>query len=624
MEFPREARRARAKTEVNDLEPGSGASLPIADYALLSNCNGSALVSRGGSIDWACLPRFDSPSIFCRLLDPAGGHWTIAPADVSTSTRQYISETMVLRTEFAASGGAVVLTDALVLGPGEGHAIGRSVPHVLVRVIAGIAGNVEIAMEFAPRCEYGLTTPRLETTPGGLRSVGGENVLALDCTVPLAIERGAASSRFTIHEGERRCFALRLCSPWDPHPHPLHDEDVAGLLAATIASWRSWSDVHQGYSGAYQDLVRFSGRVLQALTYAPSGAIVAAPTTSLPEAIGGGRNWDYRFCWVRDASLTLEALWVAACPDEAAEFFRFFATAAGGVVGPSHPLQTMYGVRGERMLFEHELAHLRGYAGSRPVRVGNAAWQQTQLDVYGELLSAAHLLASRVGEFDAITSAFLVEVADTAASRWNERDHGIWEIRDTPRHMLHSKLLSWVAMDSAIKLAGAIGAPSKVAAWTATRDEIRRAIETHGWNAEMGAFTQAFGSSALDASALMIPLCGFLDPRDERVRSTIAAITDRLTDERGFVYRYRRDDGQSSQEGTFMICTFWLVECLAQSGDVAAARRLFERAVAYRNDVDLLSEELSSDGRLLGNFPQAFTHVGLVNAAWAITQAENQ
>ncbi len=597
-------------------------SLPIGDYGLLSNCNGAALVSRGGSVDWACMPRFDSASIFARLLDPDGGHWSIAPIGEAQSSRRYVDQTMVMRTEFQTASGRVALTDALALGDGKGHAIGTSAPPALLRTVEGLDGRVEMGVEFAPRPEYGLTVPRLELTAGGLRSVGGETALALDGPVRFAVERGTGTARFTLEAGSRACFALRLCSPWEEHPAALGGSDVMRMLEATIRGWRSWGELHLNYTGAYADLVRFSGRVLQALTFAPSGAIVAAPTTSLPESIGGVRNWDYRFCWVRDASLTLEALWVAACPDEAELLFRFFATAAGGSVGPKRPLQIMYGVQGERLLFEHELTHLRGYAGSKPVRVGNAAWQQKQIDIYGELLSAAALLAERIGDFDSATSAFLIETADAAAARWREPDHGIWEARGPLRDTLHSKLMSWVALDRAIQLAPRIGATENVPRWTTVRDEIRTTIETHGWNETVGAFTQSFDSPVLDASALMIPLCGFLDSSDPRVRSTIAAISEHLTDDRGFVYRYRAEDGVGGTEGTFTICTFWLIECLARGGNPQAARELFERVISYRNDVDLLSEEIGSDGMLLGNFPQAFAHVGLANAAWAITLAE--
>jgi GH15 family glucan-1,4-alpha-glucosidase len=370
-------------------------------------------------------------------------------------------------------------------------------------------------------------------------------------------------------------------------------------------------------------MVRHSGRVLQALTYAPTGAIVAAPTASLPETVGGSRNWDYRFCWVRDASLTLEALWVAACPDEAGDFFAFLATAAGGHLSGGKDLQILYGVGGERLVPEHELAHLAGYRDSRPVRIGNGAWDQVQLDVYGELLSAAWVLADQVGQFDPITARFLVDVADTAAQRWTEADQGIWEIRGEPRHFVYSKLMCWVALDRAIRLAKTLGAEDRVEQWKATRDQIRAAIETNGWSEQAGAFGQSFGSDELDASNLMLLLTGFLPPTDSRMRSTVDAIAARLTDERGFVYRYRGADGLAGDEGTFAVCTFWLVQCLAELGESARARQVFEQLAGFANDVGLLSEQLDgATGELLGNFPQAFTHIGLVNAAWAIARAE--
>ncbi len=395
------------------------------------------------------------------------------------------------------------------------------------------------------------------------------------------------------------------------------------MLDRTIAAWRSWSDLHQAYTGPYAELVRHSGRVLQALSYAPTGAVVAAATTSLPETLGGPRNWDYRFCWVRDASFTLEALWVAACPDEAEKFFQFLATAAGGHLRSSGALQILYGVGGERLVAEYELDHLDGYRDSRPVRVGNGAWNQAQLDVYGELLSAACLLATTIGTFDEITARFLVDVADAAATRWLMPDQGIWEVRGPPRHFVHSKLMCWVALDRAIRLAPALGAAEHVGRWTENREEIRRAIEDRGWDDRAGAFVQSFGADALDASTLMLLLSGFLPPEDPRIRATVDAIADRLTDDRGFVYRYLAPDGLEGGEGTFAICTFWLVECLATLGETGRARSLFEHLVSFANDVGLMSEEIDAEsGELLGNFPQAFTHIGLVNAAWAIARAE--
>jgi GH15 family glucan-1,4-alpha-glucosidase len=599
-------------------------SHPIGDYALLSDCQGAALVSQDGSIDWACLPRFDSPALFARLLGRDAGHWLIAPAEPAQVARAYLADTLVLRTQFRTSTGTVALTDAMVFGPDEkGHRIGRRSPHVIARRLEGIDGAVEVDVELAPRAGYGLTEPVLVGEAGGVRSRGGPYSYVVSADIPLQVQGSDARARVRIAEGDRFHFALLVASPWGEPPDCFTGSQMAAMLETTIGGWQSWSRLHQTYEGPYVGMVRHSGRVLQALTYAPTGAIVAAPTTSLPETVGGSRNWDYRFCWVRDASLTLEALWIAACPDEAGDFFEFLATAAGGHLPEGRDLQILYGIGGERLVPEHELAHLAGYRDSRPVRVGNGAWDQAQLDVYGELLSAAWMLADQVGQFDPITARFLVEVADAAAARWARPDQGIWEIRGDPRHFVYSKLMCWVALDRAIRLATMLGAEDRVQRWKATRDQIRAAIETKGWSEQAGAFGQSFGSDALDASNLMLLLTGFLPPTDPRLRSTVEAIATRLSDERGFLYRYRTADGLAGDEGTFAVCTFWLVQCLAELGELERARQLFERLTYFANDVGLLSEELdATTGELLGNFPQAFTHVGLVNAAWAIARAE--
>jgi GH15 family glucan-1,4-alpha-glucosidase len=361
------------------------------------------------------------------------------------------------------------------------------------------------------------------------------------------------------------------------------------------------------------------------MTFAATGAIVAAPTTSLPETVGGERNWDYRYTWVRDASLTMQALWVAACPDEANKFFAFLAEAAASGLQRGADLQIMFGVGGERDLSERELPHLAGWRGSRPVRVGNAAWLQRQLDVYGELLVAAQRLVDQLGELDPVTRRFLVAAADTAAARWEEKDQGIWEIRGEPQDFLYSKLMCWVAVDCAIALASHLGAQDRVADWETTRAEIRAAILARGWNEQAGAFTQAFGSEDLDASSLMLAITGFLPADDPRMKATIDATARRLTDERGLVYRYLAHDGLTGQEGTFVLCTFWLAQAQALAGDVEAATATFERAVAAINDIGLLAEEVDPrNAEMIGNFPQAFSHVGLVNAAWAITEARQR
>jgi GH15 family glucan-1,4-alpha-glucosidase len=411
-----------------------------------------------------------------------------------------------------------------------------------------------------------------------------------------------------------------------------------------VSEWQSWSDLHQAYVGPWRDLVHNSGRVLQALSFQPTGAICAAATTSLPESVGGARNWDYRYAWVRDASYTIEALWVAACPDEANEFFDYMTVSAAGSLEAGADLQIMFGIGGERDLTERELSHLAGWRDSAPVRVGNDAWRQRQLDVYGEVLNAVYRLSDHLFDQEArrvgpmadparwgatpalapATKRFFVELADAAARRWQETDQGIWEVRGQPRHFLYSKLMCWVALERAIAMADLLGAGDRVESWRHDRDRIHEAVLSKGWSDRLNAFTQSFGSEDLDASNLMLPLVGFLPPDDPRVLATIAATEQHLTDERGLVYRYRSNDGLDGSEGTFLLCTFWLAQALAVTGQPDRARSVFERAAAFVNDVGLLAEEVDpASGELLGNYPQAFSHIGLVNAAWAISQAES-
>ncbi|MGH2723660.1 MAG: glycoside hydrolase family 15 protein [Actinomycetota bacterium] len=598
---------------------------PIADYALLSDCHSAALVSRAGSVDWLCFPRFDGPSVFARILDSDGGHWSIRPSGEATTTRRYRERTMVLETTFETPGGTATLVDAMATGPNEGHALGAEAPHALLRRITCDRGRVEVDVEYGPVMEYGLIYPILEQIDGGIRARGGADVLALSSPMGLDVGFSEATGRLTLRQGESAAFAMHRRASWEEGPRLWSQEEIATMIEETTEAWRNWSKEHQSYDGPWRDLVYHSGTVLQALTYQPTGAIVAAPTTSLPEDVGGVRNWDYRYAWVRDASLTLEALWVAACPDEAREFFEWMAGAAAAQVRRGAELQIMFGVGGEHDLTERELPHLAGWRDSRPVRVGNGAWNQRQLDVYGELLGAAHRLIDRLGDLDAATCAFLVDVADAAASRWKDQGHGIWEIRGEPRHYLSGRLMCWVALDRAVALADRIGGQERVEQWTATRDEIREAILEHGWSEEAGAFAQAFGSHDLDASALLMPIVGFLPADDPRVRATIEATFEHLTDDRGLVYRYLAHDGLPGDEGTFLLCTFWLAHALALAGETTRAREVFERAAAFANDVGLLAEEVDGEtGELLGNFPQAFSHIGLINAAWAITEAERR
>ncbi len=606
-------------------------SEPIADYALLSDCCSAALVSAAGSVDWLCFPRFDSPSVFGRLLGPEAGFWSIRPAGDYASTRRYRGPTMVLETTHTTAGGSVTVTEALALGEGRrGHELGADSPGTLLRQVSCTRGVVDVDVVLNARPDYGLARPVLSAADGGLLIRGGDEVLSFSTPAAFQVSADTAQARLTLRAGEVAGFALHsavrdVTTGGSGAPVFWTQAEIARRLEDTVQGWTSWSEMHQNYRGPWQELVAGSGRILQALSYYPTGAIVAAPTTSLPEVAGGTRNWDYRFSWIRDASMTLQALWVAACPDEAGKFFQFLETAAASQLARGEELQIMFGIGGERELPERELAHLPGWRGSSPVRVGNGAWNQRQLDVYGELLDAAATLPEYLAELAPETRKFLADAADTAAARWRSADQGIWEVRGEPRHYLHSKLLCWVAVDRAISLAGLLEADDKVPQWTEAREAIAESIRTEGWNRAANAYTQAYGSEDLDASALMLAIVGFLPADDPGMIATIEAIEERLTDHRGLVYRYLADDGMEGEEGTFLLCTFWLAHALALAGRTERARAVFERAAAFATDLGLMAEEVAPDsGELLGNFPQAFSHIGLVNAAWAISEAEDR
>jgi alpha,alpha-trehalase len=617
---------------------------PIGDYALLSDRHSAAVVSRDGSIDWLCFPRFDSPSIFARLLGDKAGHWSVRATSTTQVTRRYLDRTMVLETTFSTRSGTVAVTDALAMGEGNrGHQLGNDAPHLLLRRALCVEGEVEVSLQYVLSPVYGQASPLLDAVDGGVSASAGADVLVLSSPTPLTVDGSAVSGRLQLRRGESAGFALHYGNSSESGSARVWSQsEIAARLEDTVAGWESWSELHQAYEGPWRDLVHHSGRVLQSLSFAPTGAICAAATTSLPEVVGGTRNWDYRYAWVRDASFTIQALWVAACPDEANEFFNYVTTSAAGSLDRGGELQIMFGVGGERDLTERELPNLAGWRDSAPVRVGNAAWNQRQLDVYGELLGAVYRLSdhvfdttSRVGpaadpdkwgappDLEPATRRFFVELANTAARRWHEKDQGIWEIRGEPRDFLYSKLMCWVALDRAVALAGPLDASDRVEGWKQTQAQIREAILTKGWSDRANAFTQSFGSDELDASNLMLPLVGFLPADEPRVLSTIEATEERLTDKQGLVYRYRSHDGLEGEEGTFLLCTFWLAQALARSGQAARARTVFERALAFVNDVGLLSEEVDPvSGELLGNFPQAFSHTGLVNAAWAISETE--
>jgi GH15 family glucan-1,4-alpha-glucosidase len=599
-------------------------SQPIAEYGLLADCNSAALVARDGSIDWLCVPRYDSPSVFGRILDPSAGHWSIRPAGAFTSERRYLPGTLVVETTFTTETGTAKLTDALAFAEGQrGHDLGYDAPHELLRSIEGVSGEVELVCELAPRTEYGLVRPLFRMEGDGGRTFGGPNRIGVRAGVPVEIEDVTMRATFTVAAGERVGFSLRWI-PTEAHEPPpaTAPEDVAARIADTVEGWRSWEADHDIYEGPHRELVRLSSRVLKGLTYRPTGAIVAAPTTSLPETVGGERNWDYRYAWIRDASLTLQALYIGSCSDEAGEFVSFMTSSAGG--GAS--LQIMYGIGGEHDLSERELPHLAGWRDSQPVRIGNGAWGQTQLDVYGELLDALYVYREQLGELHPEIQAFVAYLADMAAARWHETDAGMWEMRGEPRHHLSSKVLCWAALDRAVKLAPALGPHAKTREWMEARNAVREAILERGWSEGRQAYAQSFGSDELDAAQLLMPIVGFLPATDERMRSTIEAIARDLTED-GLVLRYRNDeglnaDGLTGEEGTFVICSFWLVSCLAQAGEVERAEQLFEQLAGYANDLGLLAEEIeTSNGEQLGNFPQAFSHIGLITAAYEIDKA---
>jgi GH15 family glucan-1,4-alpha-glucosidase len=603
---------------------------PIGDFGLVSDCNSAALLDREGTVEWLCLPRFDRPAIFAGILDADAGRWSLRPAGTFRTERRYLPGTLVLETTFHTKGGVVRLVDALAFAEGQrGHALGLEAPHELLRLVEGVQGAVEMEMALSPRPEYGLVRPLFRETADGGKTFGGPNRISVRAGAPIWIEDATMHARFTIGEGERVGFALRWAEVEAAAPEPTAPSEVAARIDDTAAGWVSWEGEHDIYQGPHRELVRLSARVLKGLTYRPTGAIVAAPTCSLPETVGGERNWDYRYAWIRDASFTIEALYVGACSDEAEDFVSFMTSSAGGRAVGDSSLQIMYGIGGEHDLSERTLPHLRGWRDSAPVRVGNGAWGQRQLDVYGELLNCLHLNVERLGDLHPEIQRFVAELADAAGSGWKERDAGMWEMRGDPQHHLSSKVLCWVALDRAVKLAPRLGGHAKVAGWAAERDRLREAILTRGWSEKRQAYAQAFDSDELDAAALLMPLYGFLPAGDGRMRSTIDAIARDLTED-GLVLRYRNDeglnaDGLTGEEGTFVICSFWLVSCLAQAGEIERAEELFAQLSGYANDLGLLAEEIdTANGEMLGNFPQAFSHIGLIHAAADIDRARGR
>jgi GH15 family glucan-1,4-alpha-glucosidase len=579
---------------------------PIEDYALIGDTHTAALVSRQGSIDWLCLPRFDSPACFAALLgDRSNGRWLLAPAGpVREVHRRYQGDTLALETEFHTDEGVVRVVDCMPP---------RQQDPDVARIVECARGRVRMQMELTIRFDYGSIVPWVRNIDGALHAVAGPDSVWLRTPVPVRGENWTSLADFTVAEGERVPFMLTWHASHRPAPRRI---DPVRALGDTEAWWGEWASGIK-YGGGWQDAVIRSLLTLKALTYAPTGGIVAAPTTSLPEQLGGVRNWDYRYCWLRDATFTLSALMLAGLADEARAWREWLLRA---VAGQPRQIQILYGVAGERRVTEQELDWLGGYEGARPVRVGNAAVSQFHLDVFGEVMDTLHL-GRHIGlESDQPTWALQRALLDFLESQWREPDEGIWEIRGPRRHFTHSKVMAWVALDRAIKAVELTGFEGPVDRWRGLRRELHDEVCREGYDSERDSFVQYYGADHLDASLLLIPLVGFLPADDPRVKGTVAAIQRELTVD-GLVHRYPPEGSQSVDglppgEGTFLACTFWLADNLALMGRHEEALAIFERLLTLRNDVGLLAEELEpSSGRQLGNFPQAFSHVALVNTA---------
>ncbi len=597
----------------------SSAYRPIKDYALIGDCRTAALVSKGGSIDWLSLPRFDSPSVFAALLDKqVGGRFCIRPVGTYDVERRYIPDTNVLETTFRLASGTLRLTDLMpVTGEAEKSLLLRPDREIL-RKVECTAGRVDVEVCYEPRFDYAQSKPRIEQQGKlGLICESRARVLVLRSDMPLVIRGDAsgADAHFSLHQGDCRYASLTFAEE-EPAVIPPLGKIAEDKIQETIRWWRGWVEVCH-YDGPYQEAVRRSALTLKLMTYAPSGAIVAAPTTSLPEQMGGVRNWDYRYCWLRDASLTLNALFELDFNAEGAAFIDWLLHATW----LTHPhLQVLYDVYGESHVPESILEHLEGYRGSSPVRIGNGAQDQLQLDVYGEVIDAAYEFVARGGILDRFEVRMLVGLGETVADSWMEKDEGIWEVRSGRHHHTHSKVMCWVALDRLLKLAeeGIITVPRE--RFAEERTKIRDVVEERGYNEELESYVSVFGGQQVDASLLLMPLHGYTEADSERMRGTVRLIEERLGHD-GLVYRYSHevDDGLPPGEGAFGICSFWAVSVAAMQGHHDEAREKFEQILSYANDVGLLAEEIEPEtGEALGNFPQAFTHIGLIHAALAL------
>ena len=625
----------RQATARKDAAPGAGSAgafPPIADYAFLSDTEATALVAPSGDLEWLCLPRPDSPSVFGALLDRDAGSFRVGPTNVAVpSARRYLPGTMVLETTWMTRSGWLVVCDALLIGAWcheeERSGSQRRVPtdhdaaHVLVRTVRCVHGSVELHVECEPVFEYGRSTAEWEFAGAGYglavaTARGGSVRLSLATDLRLGLERGRARARITLREGERAFAALG----WSEHSLPADFDEADARLAHTARYWREWLSDGRFPDHPWREHLQRSALTLKGLIFSPTGAMLAAPTTSLPESPGGERNWDYRYCWIRDSTFGLWGLYTLGFDAEANDFFYFVADAAEG----DADLQVMYTIDGDRELPERHLDHLSGYEGARPVRVGNDAYRQRQHDVWGALLDSVYLHVRSREHLPERVWPTLRRQVECALEAWREPDRGIWEMRGEPQHFTSSKLFCWVAADRGARIAALHGEPELAVHWQAAAAEIHADVCGSGLD-ERGVFVQHYGATALDASLLLMPLVRFLPASDPRIRATVLAIADELTVD-GLVLRYRvdeTDDGLHGVEGSFTICSFWLVSALVEIGEVDRARELCEKLLALGSPLQLYAEEIDpATGRHLGNFPQAFTHLALINAVMHVVRAE--
>ena len=591
---------------------------PIEDYGIIGDLHTVALIGIDGSIDWCCLPRFDSPSVFAALLDDAkGGFFKISLIGEPRCKQLYLPETNVLITRFFSDDGIAEITDFMPIEPRtlEGR---RANYHQIIRRVSTVAGSVRFRLECYPAFDYARSGHQARLYPQGAAFVSPALSVGLVSGVPLTVKNQGVEAEFTLAQGQLTTFFLRQVDQGSEANLLIPEETGEEAFRHTVEFWKRW--VSQGrYTGRWREMVQRSALVLKLLTYEPTGAIVAAPTTSLPEEIGGVRNWDYRYCWLRDASFTLYGLMRLGFNQEAGRFMGWLEQRCHEL-DPDGSLQPLYGIDGEHTLPETQLDHLDGYRGSKPVRVGNAAHQQKQIDIYGELLDSVYLYNKYGAPISYDLWRDLQRLVDFVCAHWREPDAGIWEVRNEPRHFVYSKLMCWVAIDRGLRLANKRSFPADQARWLENRDAIYVEIMERGWHQTLDAFVQDYDSDELDASSLLMPLVFFVSPTDPRMLRTLDRIRERLALD-GLVHRYRLSsssspDGVIGREGAFSICTFWMVEALTRAGRVEDARLMFEKMLGYANHVGLYAEEISHKGEAMGNFPQAFTHLGLISAAF--------